>query len=929
MGTFDFHLTRQKFAACVVASFAAALFAASSAHAVTRVTGIDVSYWQGDLDQDAWDTIHDVDGKSFAFIRSSRGGTTGYYDQSNSDNNPPTNTLSMRYDDPYFVQNITNATNAGIYAGPYHYGRMDVIETTPWAEGIANNGTDEANHFLEAAGAWMRPGYLLPVFDFEAGASQRTPSELAQFAIDFSNRIYEVKNIRPIVYIGNNYSSPMNAIPEAAALVAAYPILWNPRYVNQSNPNSIDIQHKNPGDGLTSIYGPWDNPPNTDPNPWHFWQYASTGRLEGVHNGTADVDLDVAHGGIEYLKDHLVPAMWRGAGSGNWSSLSNWNSGETPTPPVVGPGQVPPTDNSLPIARLPSSDDTVIIDKPNANITVTLDSGAHSIRKLYVNETLNVTGAALDINYVPSSDSTPISAEFNGEVSISGNAAVSVHTLQVDAGHALNLGNSSLTFNALNLMPNPSFPGKIDMTGNVTFAPIISSGTATIAKGTGSGNVGIVDLNGADRTFDVVNGTNSIDMAINVPVADGGLIKTGAGTLALNAVNTYTGDTRVQTGKLRLGTPSLSDTASVYLSNGTTLELNYTGATDYVHGFFINGVAQAYGIWGAIGSGAPNTTSFITGSGRLNVVAVPPPAPPPGHIIDDFEANEGHFAWPFNQTSGAQNTFGLDAATTIDRVTTQHQGATGEASQLLNLVTTNAGGAWQLRHNSGSGANNAGQPAGNEPLDATGYVGFWLKTDHPGMTVRLAIDDPVGANTDAVERSFAQNIFSDNQWHLYQWNLTDPNHWDPLGGGANGAIDAVNGTVTIDSIWFAGSGDAQIYLDNVSHNAFGKLAAAAVAGDFNGDGVVDASDYLLWRSSLGSAVTPGTKADSNGSGLVDTADYVTWRKILPPGSGASLEDIAVPEPCGMLLAFAVTALLPAARLRTRRAQDRLPCKGSM
>src|SRR6185503_11859744 len=117
---------------------------------------------------------------------------------------------------PYLVQNITYATNAGMYAGPYHFGRMDITEDSPVPDGIANDGADEADHFIEMAGAWMRPGYLLPVFDFEAGLGIRTSSELAQFAIDFSDRIYEVKGIRPAVYIGTNYAQPMNAIPESA-----------------------------------------------------------------------------------------------------------------------------------------------------------------------------------------------------------------------------------------------------------------------------------------------------------------------------------------------------------------------------------------------------------------------------------------------------------------------------------------------------------------------------------------------------------------------------------------------------------------------------------------------------------------------------------------------------------------------------------------
>src|SRR5262249_52855020 len=156
------------------------------------------------------------------------------------------------------------------------------------------------------------------------------------------------------------------------------------------------------------------------------------------------------------------------------------------------------------------------------------------------------------------------------------------------------------------------------------------------------------------------------------------------------------------------------------------------------------------------------------------------------------------------------------ATTAIDRVTTAHQGASGTGSQLLNLVTSGSG-AWQIRHNSGTGSGLAGQPAGNAALDAFGYVGFWLKTDDPGVTVRIAIDDPTTSYPSALERGFAQNVISDNEWHLYQWNLGDPNHWDAFSGGANGEIDGEI-SVTIDSIWFNGLGNAQIYLDNVSYN---------------------------------------------------------------------------------------------------------------
>ena len=48
------------------------------------------------------------------------------------------------------------------------------------------------------------------------------------------------------------------------------------------------------------------------------------------------------------------------------------------------------------------SNDTVILERPNANITVTLSAGTNSnIRKLYMRETLNITGGTLTINYDP------------------------------------------------------------------------------------------------------------------------------------------------------------------------------------------------------------------------------------------------------------------------------------------------------------------------------------------------------------------------------------------------------------------------------------------------------------------------------------------------------------------------------------------------
>ncbi len=622
-----------------------------------RVLGLDISAWQGNISQTTWNNIRNVENRQFVIFRSSRGGTTGFYNQNNPNNNNPPgqNTLSQRYDDPYFVQNINRSTTAGIYAGSYHFSRPDIIASTLNSGGIPNSGTDEANHFMQMSGAWMRPGYLLPVHDLEAGDGIRTDNEMAQFSIDFSNRIYDVMGIRPTIYTNGNYAQ--NVLGGASAslrnqVVASYPTLWSARWPNQANPNSINVQNAHPKDTYTNIYGPWDDAGVT--HPWHFWQYASTGRLQSFNNGNSNLDFDVTQGDIEFLKDQLVPALWMNDNSSDWATLSNWNSGQVPVAPVTGPGQVSPVGvQTLPTPRLPGAagngvtsgqHDTVILNRPNTNITVTHSVGTHSVRKLFVRESLNITGGLLAVNYDPTypSDtvnfpnalrSGPISAQFSENVSLSGSGAFSVHTLQVDAATSFTLDGGSLTFKQVNLVPDGSTPAQIAVSGDVVLNPL-NNAAASIDNGTGSGNTGFIDLGAANRMFDVGDGSAPIDVTINVPISNGGVTKAGLGTLSLAVANTYVGDTSVQSGTLSIDNPFLANGSDVYLSSGSILNLNFTGTPDIIDSLLIDNIMQFTGIWGAIGSGAQFTSPLITGSGRLLVTT--------GLRSGDFD-NDGDF----------------------------------------------------------------------------------------------------------------------------------------------------------------------------------------------------------------------------------------------------------------------------------------------
>ncbi|MEN0110938.1 MAG: hypothetical protein AAF805_09465, partial [Planctomycetota bacterium] len=75
------------------------------------------------------------------------------------------------------------------------------------------------------------------------------------------------------------------------------------------------------------------------------------------------------------------------------------------------------------------------------------------------------------------------------------------------------------------------------------------------------------------------------------------------------------------------------------------------------------------------------------------------------------------------------------------------------------------------------------------------------------------------------------------------------------------------------------------------------LADPTLAGDYNGDGVVDAADYTVWRDSYDS--TENLAADGDGDGRIDDGDYAVW---LATFGNASAQGSTVPEPTAALTA---------------------------
>ncbi len=102
------------------------------------------------------------------------------------------------------------------------------------------------------------------------------------------------------------------------------------------------------------------------------------------------------------------------------------------------------------------------------------------------------------------------------------------------------------------------------------------------------------------------------------------------------------------------------------------------------------------------------------------------------------------------------------------------------------------------------------------------------------------------------------------------------------------------------------------------------ILAVTIAGDYNGDGAVGVADYVFWRETLGSEVTPFTGADGDGSGTIDPQDYAIWRTQFGQRSSPLLNHLstAVPEPSSELLGLTLIGCLGFFGARARSGRQR-------
>jgi hypothetical protein len=199
------------------------------------------------------------------------------------------------------------------------------------------------------------------------------------------------------------------------------------------------------------------------------------------------------------------------------------------------------------------------------------------------------------------------------------------------------------------------------------------------------------------------------------------------------------------------------------------------------------------------------------------------------------------------------------------------------------------------------------------PQLLTGYLVYFdsggslqLQILEPGQGGQVTTRDigtsfeaPFNANEEVVVEL---NVVGD-QLSAYAWLADDP----------NGKPAAPQATAT-DATYAAGIAGLAYAEDDLFTSVVYRWAEArdtpfvdALAGDFNGDGSVNAADYVVWRKG-----EPG--------GTFDQDDYNDWRmNFSSPSGNGSLAGAAVPEPGALIHLVAAFAGFVASAGRRRPA----------
>ena len=188
----------------------------------------------------------------------------------------------------------------------------------------------------------------------------------------------------------------------------------------------------------------------------------------------------------------------------------------------------------------------------------TVSSGSGHSNTFNVNGNANLAGGLINMARNAKLNILGTTTLSGGVISVGTNDSTTTHNSRTSLG-VVNITNTAkgtspytpITIAAGNA--SERLGGYLELNGDLTFTGNSNTNTVTIAAPTGSGLQGVMALNGV-RTFNIGDGAAALDLTVEAPLIDGtvegGLVKTGAGTLALSGANTFSGDTTISAGAI-------------------------------------------------------------------------------------------------------------------------------------------------------------------------------------------------------------------------------------------------------------------------------------------------------------------------------------------------------------------------------------------
>lgn len=347
----------------------------------------------------------------------------------------------------------------------------------------------------------------------------------------------------------------------------------------------------------------------------------------------------------------------------------------------------------------------------------------------------------------------------------------------------------------------------------------------------------------------------------------GTLYKSGGSTLTLTGENTLTGKTVIAGGQVILGNSEALQSSVVDLETNNGLNLNglitaflgsITGGSDQDFGstsIYLDGSStdQTYsGNMSGLGTLTKLGTKRLVLAGTKNFMAF-------------TEVDQGAL-----QVNGKLQGVGL---------TVNCGGTLAGRGQVSANVLVNSGGA--IAPGTGTGSSDA---AGILNVQSAYFEnGSELDITLHGTTRGTEYGALVASNDVILGGKLRVTLFGFMPGAGQTFDILD---WGTVSGTFSGYVLP---TLSPAILW----NKTKLYTDGV--------LSIALAGDYNGNGVVDAADYVLWRDTLG-LIGTALAADGNSNGMIDAGDFDIWRSNFgrQVSSGAT-SAASVPEPPAAIL----------------------------